>query len=105
MASAIAPVVNVIQSDPKVDRRYFDRISAFASDDQIVDRTTTSRRSRNALSEPIDVAIRLILISPTPTAYWEPISVEKSIKSLAVAACTCNQQFLQIRHKVQLVEA
>jgi hypothetical protein len=59
----------VIQSDPKVDRRYFDRISALASDDQMVDRTTTSRRSRNALSASADDAIKIALIAHDPRRF------------------------------------
>src|SRR5882757_10719156 len=69
MASARAPVVKVIQSDPKVDSRYFDRISACANDDQIVDRTTTSRRSRSALSASIDDAIRIVPIFASPNVF------------------------------------
>src|SRR3954454_16453321 len=62
MPSTMAPVVSVIQSDPKVDSRYLDRISAYASDNHIVDRTITSRRSPTALSVWIDDAIQITLI-------------------------------------------
>src|SRR5216683_6646746 len=69
MASTMAPVVIVIQSDPRVDKRYFDRISAEASDDHVIERTKTSRRSRTALSVSIVDFINMVELGPWCYAF------------------------------------
>src|ERR1700687_3608418 len=83
MASARAPVVRLIQSDPKVDRRYLVRISAFASDDKIRDRTMTSLRSRNALSASLDVVFRIVLNFHQPNCCWGSGNVDRIERSFS----------------------